>query len=108
MPAKARGHVRKLPSGKWQLRYYDSRGGRRFGGAFSTKSEAWNHYRDVVEPELHGRAASRLDLTLSELVDTFLERHGKVRRPATIERSGGVSGVLCTTMGTLRSPTSSA
>ena len=42
-------------SGKWQLRYYDSKGGRRSGGAFSTKSEAWNHYRDVVEPELHGR-----------------------------------------------------
>ena len=34
MPAEARGHVRKLPSGKWQLRYYDPRGGRRSGGAF--------------------------------------------------------------------------
>jgi hypothetical protein len=26
MPAEARGHVRKLPSGKWQLRYYDGKG----------------------------------------------------------------------------------
>jgi hypothetical protein len=43
MPAEARGHVRKLPSGKWQLRYYDSKGGRRSGGAFPTKSEAWAH-----------------------------------------------------------------
>jgi len=85
VPAEARGHVRKLPSGKWQLRYYDSKGGRRSGGAFSTKSEAWAHYRDVVEPELHGRPAPRRDLTLSELVETFLERHGKVRKPATIE-----------------------
>jgi len=27
MPAEVRGHVRKLPSGKWQLRYYDRKGG---------------------------------------------------------------------------------
>ena len=85
MPAEARGHVRKLPSGKWQLRYYDSKGGRRSGGAFSTKSEAWAHYRDVVEPELQGRLTARRDLTLSELVETFLERHGKLAKPATIE-----------------------
>ena len=85
MPAEARGHVRKLPSGKWQLRYYDAKGGHRSGGAFSTKSEAWAHYRDVVEPELHGRSVARRDLTLSELVDVFLERHGKVAKPATIE-----------------------
>jgi integrase len=85
VPAEARGHVRKLPSGKWQLRYYDAKGRHRSGGAFSTKSEAWAHYRDVVEPELRGRPGARRDLTLSELVDTFLERHGKVRKPATIE-----------------------
>ena len=85
MPAEARGHVRKLPSGKWQLRYYDSKGRHRSGGAFSTKSEAWAHYRDVVEPDLKGRPVARRDLTLTELVDTFLERHGKVAQPATIE-----------------------
>src|SRR5687767_15151369 len=28
MPAEARGHVRKLPSGKWQLRCYDRKGPR--------------------------------------------------------------------------------
>lgn len=85
MPAEARGHVRKLPSGKWQLRYYDSKGGRRSGGAFSTESEAWSHYRDVVEPELNGRPVARRDLTLSQRVETFLERHGRVAKPATIE-----------------------
>ena len=85
MPAEARGHVRKLPSGKWQLRYYDAKGRHRSGGAFSTKSDAWAHYRDVVEPELHGRLAARRDLTFSELVDVFLERHGKVANPATVE-----------------------
>jgi integrase len=85
MPAEARGHVRKLPSGKWQLRYYDQKGVRHSGGAFQTKSEAWNHYRDDVEPELNGRLAARRDPTLSELVETFLERHGKVAKPATID-----------------------
>jgi integrase len=83
MPAEARGHVRKLPSGKWQLRYYDSKGAHRSGGAFSTKSEAWAHYRDVVEPELHGRVVRR-DVTLSKLVDTFLDRHSKIANPRTI------------------------
>jgi integrase len=84
MPAEARGHVRKLPSGKWQLRYYDSKGGRHSGGAFPTKSEAWKHYHDVVEPDLQGRPAARRDITLTALVDTFLERHEKVAQPATI------------------------
>jgi integrase len=85
MPAEARGHVRKLPSGKWQLRYYDPKGVRHSGGAFPTRSEAWSHYRDAVEPELSGRVCPRRDVTLTELVDTFLERHGKVAKPATIE-----------------------
>ena len=82
MPAEARGHVRKLPSGKRQLRYYDSKGGHRSGGAFSSKTEAWSHYRDVIEPELHGRPVARRDVTLSELADTFLDRHGNVAQPA--------------------------
>jgi integrase len=83
MPAEARGHVRKLPSGKWQLRYYDNDGGHRSGGAFPTKTEAWAHYRDVVEPELKGRPVARRDLTLKELVDVFLERHEKVTSKRT-------------------------
>jgi hypothetical protein len=84
MPAEARGHVRKLPSGKWQLRYYDRKGERHSGGAFPTKSEAWSHYRDVVEPELQGRVLARVDITLTEHVDTFLDRHAKVAQPTTI------------------------
>jgi integrase len=84
MPAEARGHVRKLPSGKWQLRYYDRKGVRHSGGAFPTKSGAWTHYRDVIEPELKGRLVARRDLTYSELVETFLERHAIVAKPRTI------------------------
>ena len=78
MPAEARGHVRKLPSGKWQLRYYDLEGGHRSGGAFPTKTEAWNHYREVIEPRLNGSTAIRRNLTLQELSDLFLERHKTV------------------------------
>src|SRR5262245_4893948 len=84
MPAEARGHVRKLPSGKWQLRYYDAKGGHRSGGVFSSKTEALNHYRDIIEPEIQGRPVARRDLTYSELVATFLERHAIVAKPRTI------------------------
>jgi hypothetical protein len=80
MPAEARGHVRKLPSGKWQLRYYDLDGRHRSGGAFCSKTEALNHYRDVIEPKLNGSAAIRRDLTLEELADLFLERHDRCIR----------------------------
>jgi hypothetical protein len=50
MPALQRGSVRVLPSGKVQLRYYDNDGSRQTGGVFKTKSAAWKHYRDVIEP----------------------------------------------------------
>src|SRR5436189_5187185 len=83
MPAEARGHVRKLASGKWQLRYYDREGRRRSGGAFSSKSAALSHYRDVLEPELDGRQV-RPDLTLQQLADLYLERHILVRNDRTV------------------------
>jgi integrase len=85
MPAEARGHVRKLPSGKWQLRYYDRDAHHRSGGVFSSRTEALNHYRDVVEPELTGRPTARRDLMLSEFVDVFLERHEKIATVKTIK-----------------------
>jgi hypothetical protein len=46
MPPLQRGHARKLPSGRWQLRYYDADGKRLTGGAFPTRSAALTHYRD--------------------------------------------------------------
>jgi integrase len=85
MPAEARGQARRLPSGRWQLRYYDAAGRRATGGVFASKSEALRHYRDVVEPELHGRPVARRDVTLRQLADTFLDRHGKVVSARTIE-----------------------
>lgn len=89
MPAEARGHARRLSSGKWQLRYYGRDGKRRSGGVFATRTEALNHYRDVIEPELHGRPAARRDLTFQELADVFLDRHSKIASARTIETLRG-------------------
>ena len=74
MPAEGRGNARKLPSGKWQLRYIDREGTRRSGGAFASKTEALRHWREVIEPELSG-LLPRHDLDLKALVDRFLDRH---------------------------------
>jgi|RhiMethySRZTD1v2_1073278.scaffolds.fasta_scaffold10354_17 hypothetical protein len=84
MPAERKEQIRKLPSGRWRLRYYDREGVRHSGGAFPSKSAARAHYRDVIEPELSGRLVARRDLTFDQLVETFLERHGKVATPRTI------------------------
>lgn len=89
MPAEAREQVTKLPSGKWRLRYYDGKGVRHSGGAFPTKSAAHAHYRDIVKPELDGRPIARRDLTLQELADVFLDRHGKVASDRTIRTLRG-------------------
>jgi integrase len=82
MPAIQRGHARKLPSGRWQLRYYAD-GERQTGGTFPSKSAAMTHYRDVIEPRLNG-AEPVPELTLAELVDLYLERHAAVVRRRTI------------------------
>ena len=84
MPAIQRGHARKLPSGRWQLRYYDADGTRKTGGSFPSKSAAMQHYRGTVEPRLNGVEPAP-ELTLSELVELYLERHAAVVRPRTIE-----------------------
>jgi integrase len=81
MPAIQCGHARRLPSGKWQLRYYDAEGARRTGGAFPSKSAALKHYRDVIEPRLRGATP---ELTLRQLADVYLTRHGQIRSAATI------------------------
>ena len=38
----------------------------------------------LVEPGLNGRPVARRDLTYSDLVDVFLERHAIVAKPRTI------------------------
>ena len=81
MPADASEQIRQLPSGKWQFRYYDRKGVRHSGGAFASKSAARAHYRDVIEPGLNGKPVARRDLTYTDLVEVFLERHAIVAKP---------------------------
>jgi integrase len=84
MPAVQRGSVRRLASGRYQLRYYDVEGERHTGGSFTSRSAAFTHYRDVVEPQLRGEVAPLPDLTLAEFIDLYLDRHAAVVRGGTI------------------------
>ena len=83
MPQTQRGSVRRLDSGRWQLRYYDAAGKRQTGGSFATRSAAYAHYREQIEPRLSGHEP-RPCLTLAELADVYLERHAAVVRRRTI------------------------
>src|SRR4051794_2278791 len=84
MPQMQRGSLRKLASGRFQLRYYDASGVQRTGGVFVTRSAAHAHFRDVVEPQLRGAPKAMPELTLAELVDLYLERHAATRTSRTI------------------------
>jgi integrase len=84
MPATQRGHARRLPSGRWQLRYRDEHGAYHSGGVFTSRTQALDHYRDTIEPRLRGKPEAKPDLTLTALTDLYLERHGQVRSPGTI------------------------
>src|SRR4051794_33457336 len=84
MPPMQRGSVRRLQSGKVQLRFYDEHGIRRAAGVFPTRSAAFQHYRDVIEPRLRGEEPAMPELKLAELVAVYLERHSATRRARTI------------------------
>jgi integrase len=83
MPATQRGHARRLPGGRWQLRYYDEDGRRHSGGVFDTKTAALDHYRDMIEPRLRGEEPKR-PLTFDELCERFLARHETIRSARTV------------------------
>jgi hypothetical protein len=83
VPAEARPRARRLPSGRWQLRYTHE-GVVKSGGVYGSKTEALNAYRDIIEPMLNGRV--RRDLTLRQLVDLYLERHATVAAPVTVAK----------------------
>ena len=84
MPATQRGQAYRLGPNKWGLRYYDTAGVRRRKSPFSSKSAALTHYRDVIEPELRGDPIARADVTLSDFVRLYLDRHAADVRPATM------------------------
>lgn len=71
--------------GRWGLRFYDAAGRRRRVSPFPSARAALEHYRDVILPELEGRASGPTQLvTFEELCDRFLERHAAARSPRTI------------------------
>jgi integrase len=82
MPARQRGTVVKLPSGRWGVRYYDEHGRRpRTGVSWATKTEA----RDWLERKLEEVDALRRGdpvverrremPTFSELCEEYLAQH---------------------------------
>ena len=85
MPATQRGQAYKLGPGKWGLRYYNVDGKRHRKSPLRSKSEALDHFRQVIEPQLRGEAPAQPELTLSQFVDRYLERHAANVRPRTIE-----------------------
>jgi integrase len=84
MPPTQRGQVYKLGKGRYGLRWYDADGTRRRKSPFPSQSAARQHYRDVVEPQLRGDPAPAPEITLSEFVPVYLERHAVRVRPKTI------------------------
>jgi integrase len=84
MPPTQQGQAYRLAPGRWGLRYYDAAGVRRRQSPFPSKSAALKHYRDVIEPQLRGEPAALPELTLAELVELYLQRHGASVRSRTI------------------------
>ncbi len=84
MPAIQRGSAYRLAAKRWGLRYRDREGVRRYIAPFPSKSAALAHYRDVIEPQLRGEPARRPDLTLSDFISLYLDRHAANVRPRTV------------------------
>jgi integrase len=61
----------------------DNEGERQTAGSFPTRSAAFTHYRNVIEPKLRGEERAP-ESTLSEFVDVYLERHAAGARTRTI------------------------
>ncbi len=84
MPAIQRGQAYRLGPNRWGLRYYDAQGVRRRKSPFPSKSAALAYYRDVIEPQLRGDPVTLPNLTLTEFVPLYLERHAASVRSRTI------------------------
>jgi integrase len=83
MPATQRGQV-DGGKGRYRLRWYDLDGKRHSKQPFLSRSAAWAHFREVVEPLLAGGPGVRPEHTLAEFVPLYLERHAANVRPRTI------------------------
>lgn len=83
MPSIQRGQVDKISPGKYRLRWY-AEGKRVSKQPFKSKSAAWTYYREKVEPQLEGNPARKPEMTFSEFVGLYLERHAADVRPRTV------------------------
>lgn len=84
MPATQRGSAYRLGPNKWGLRYHDAAGKRQRKSPFPSKSAALAYYRDAIEPQLRGEQPPPPEMTFSEFVKLYLERHAADVRPRTI------------------------
>ena len=79
MPARQRGGIEKLPSGRWSVRWYDAAGVRQRQGGFDTKSAAgeWlNRKVGEVGALRRGDRPAPVDIpTVAEFVASFLATH---------------------------------
>lgn len=79
MPARQRGRIEKLPSGRWSARWYGEDDVRRRQGGFATKTEAgeWlDRKLGEVEGLRRGDRPAPADIpTVSEIVTSFLATH---------------------------------
>lgn len=87
MPARQRGSVVKRGA-TWGVRYYDETGARRSPGGFATKTEAadWLDAKlDEIRALRSGELVPQADRpgTVDELLDLFLDKHGRTVDPAT-------------------------
>ena len=79
-----RGTVRRLPSGRWGIRWYDAEGKRQTGGvSYALRRDAVLALQERIPSHRNLRPASA-DVTLDELVERFLSTYEA--KPATVKR----------------------
>ena len=74
MPAEQQGSVYKTARG-YGLRWLDENGDRRRRPGFTSKSEARKWFQDIERKRMRGESPAPSPLTLSELVEEYLEQH---------------------------------
>jgi integrase len=89
MPKQQSGSVVKRAPRNYGVRYYDADGRRRYQGGFDTQTSAEKWLRDKVDEVAglrRGDAIPHRDRpqTVDELLDVFLDKHGRTVDPATV------------------------
>src|SRR5262249_12728106 len=88
MPSVQRGGVDKLGKRRYRARWYDEDRRRHARGGFETECAAWAFLDDKVKEIAALRRGDILPTsdrvqTIDDLVDLFLDKHGRTIDPAT-------------------------